>query len=283
MPSRSWAARATTSSIGGNLSSTITGGSGNDSIFGGNGNDIIYGGTGNTTITAGTGNDSITGGSGNDIIYGGPGDNTISGGTGNVTISGGGGNDVLSGGGFDSWLMFYGSKNMTLTNTTFSTSGGGLPASVSTISGFQNAILAAGTGDFTLDASGFSGSAILQGGTGDDTLIGSSGPDTLEGGAGNDSLVGGGGGDTFAFNSYSSGSQTIFEPPGRAAVAGLDFSQAPAGISINLSQSGPQAVMPATLNDGALDLDPGRPARQSTTCWAARTTIRSSATPTTTP
>ncbi len=87
-------------------------------------------------------------------------------------------------------------------------------------------------------------------------MIGASGPDTLEGGAGNDSLVGGGGGDTFAFNSGSSGSQTIFEPvePPGSPVAGLDFSQAPAGISINLSQSGPQAVMPATLNDGTLTL-----------------------------
>ncbi len=162
----------------------------------------------------------------------------------------------MTGGGFDSWLMFYGSTNMTLTNTTFSTSGGSVGASVSTISGFQNAILAAGPGDFTIDASGFAGGAILQGGTGNDTLIGASGPDTLEGGAGNDSLVGGGGGDTFAFDDYSSGSQTIVEPvePAGHPVAGLDFSQAPAGISINLSQSTPQGVMPATLNGGALTL-----------------------------
>ena len=87
-------------------------------------------------------------------------------------------------------------------------------------------------------------------------MIGSQGPDTLQGGSGNDSLVGGGGGDTFAFNDTSSGSQTIFEPigPPNSPVAGLDFSQAPAGISINLSQSGPQAVMPATLGDGSLTL-----------------------------
>ena len=255
---------------GGTLSSTLTGGSGNDSIFGGNGNDIIYGGQGNTTITGGTGNESITGGSGNDIIYGGPGGNTISGGGGNVTIVGGvgydstlggatsdtifssNGNDILTGSGFDSWLMDFGSQNMTLTDASLKTFGGGLPGSFSTISGFQHVLLAAGTGAFTLDASGFSGSAILQGGTGDDTLIGSRGPDTLEGGTGNDSLVGGGAGDTFAFNSSSSGSQSIDEPAG--GVAGLDFSQAPAGISINLSLSGPQAVMPASLFDGPLTL-----------------------------
>ena len=160
--------------------------------MGGYGNDSIYGGSGDNTIAAGTGDDSITGGSGNDIIYGGAGDSMIAAGTGNATITAGGGSDVLSGGGFDSWLMFYGSTNMTLSNTSFSTSGGSLPASVSKISGFQHAILAAGPGDFTLDASGFSGSAILQGGTGNDTLIGAHGPDTLVGGSGNDSLAGGG-------------------------------------------------------------------------------------------
>jgi Ca2+-binding RTX toxin-like protein len=242
--------------ISGNLSSTIYGGSGDDLIVGGYGNDIITGGSGNSMIYAGTGNDSIVGGSGDNLIYGGTGDSTISAGTGNATISGGGGNDKLIGGGFDSWLMFYGSTNMTLTNTTFTTSGGTVPASASTISGFQHAILAAGTGDFTLDASGFSGGVILQGGIGNDTLIGAAGPDTLQGGAGNDSLVGGGAGDTFAFNSGSSGSQTIVEPlePPGSPVAGLDFSQAPAGITINLSQSGPQAVMPATQSDGALSL-----------------------------
>ena len=132
-----------------------------------------------------------------------------------------------------------------------------MPSSNSTFSGFQNVLLAAGTGNFTLDASGFSGGAFLQGGIGNDTLIGASGPDTLVGGTGNDSLVGGGANDTFAFNSYSSGSQTINEPQD-GGVAGLDFSQAPAGISINLSESGPQAVMPATQSDGRSDLDPGR-------------------------
>jgi Ca2+-binding RTX toxin-like protein len=239
--------------IAGNLSSTITGGSGDDLIFGSGGGDMLFGGTGDSTIVGGTGNDSIMGGSGDDVIYGGTGDSTIAAGTGNSTISGGQGNDVLTGGGTGSWLMFYGSANMTLTDTTFSTSGGSLPATFSTISGFQNAILAAGTGDFTLDASAFAGSVILQGGTGNDTLIGAKGPDTLEGGAGNDSLVGGGAGDTFAFNSSSSGSQMIDEPSDGAG-SWLDFSQAPAGISINLSQSGAQSVMPATQSDGPLSL-----------------------------
>ena len=245
--------------IAGNLSSTITGGSGDDWIVGSGGEDIIYGGTGDSTIWAGTGNDSILGGSGDDVIYGGPGDSTISGGMGNATISGGGGDDVLTGGGPDSWLMFYGSTNMTLTNTAFTTSGGSVPDSVSTISGFEHAILAAGSGDFTLNASTFSGGGVmLLGGTGNDTLMGTSRPDTLLGGAGNDSLVGGGGGDTFAWNARSSGSQTVVEQPG-TGTSELDFSQAPVGISINLSQAGSQTVMPAPPGAAALELTLANP------------------------
>ena len=110
------------------------------------------------------------GGSGNDIIYGGTGDDTIDGGTGNATISGGGGNDAITAGGFDSWLAVYGSMNMTLSDKSLTTSGGPSPDTVSLISGFEHAILAAGTGDFTLDASGFSGAVLLLGGTGNDTL-----------------------------------------------------------------------------------------------------------------
>ena len=132
-----------------------------------------------------------------------------------------------------------------LTDTTFSISGGGLPSSVSTVTGFEHAILAAGTGDFTLDASGFAGGVFLQGGTGDDTLIGSSGPDTLVGGAGIDSLVGGGGNDTFASRAdraaaRPSTSRKAPEKPGST-------SPSPAGVSVNLSLSGPQSVIPGTL------------------------------------
>ncbi len=232
---------------GGAGDNTITGGSGDDYINGGKADDVINGGSGNSTISAGDGNDSITGGSGNDIIYGGPGNDTIDGGTGNATIAAGTGFDsITAGGGFDSWFGFFGANNMTLTDTMFSAYGGTGQAIDDPISGFQNAVLAAGDGDFALDASGFSGGTLLIAGTGNDTLMGSSSDDTLVSGAGNDSLVGGGGNDTFAFNSGSSGSQTIDEASDTAN-AWLDFSQAPAGVNINLSQSGPQAVIPGTL------------------------------------
>jgi hypothetical protein len=68
----------------------------------------------------------------------------------------------------------------------------------------------------------------------------------LVGGAGNDSLVGGRGTVTFALNGGSSGSQTMFEPA-ETNVATLDFSGTPAGVSVNLAQTGPQAVVPGAL------------------------------------
>ena len=160
---------------------------------------------------------------------------------------------MLSAGGYDSWLMYYSSQNMTLTNTTFSTSGGGFPAAVSTISGFAHAILAAGPGDFTLDASSFSGGVLLLGGTGNDTLIGTDGDDTLAGGAGNDSLVGGGGNDTFAFNGGSSGSQTVDEPEGTGNAGARLLERARGPISIDLGQTGPQVVIAGTLDSDSSD------------------------------
>ena len=80
---------------------------------------------------------------------------------------------------------------------------------------------------------------IASGGTGNDTLIGTSGRRHAGRGAGNDSLVGGGGDDTFAFNSGSSGSQTVVEPPDQRGTAGLDFSQAPAGSRSISARPGP--------------------------------------------
>jgi Ca2+-binding RTX toxin-like protein len=54
---------------------------------------------------------------------------------------------------------------------------------------FEQALLSGGTGNDTLDASGFSGSVTLRGLGGDDTLIGAGGDDTLDGGDGIDTVV----------------------------------------------------------------------------------------------
>ena len=254
--------------VGGTGNNVIFGGTGRTSIQGGLGDDVIFGesaettidgGTGDDTIYAGPGAESITGGYGNDLIYGGTGDAVLDAGTGDSTIIAGTGDDVITSGGPDSWLMDFATSSVTLTNTTLTAASG----AVSTISGFRNAVLSAGNGNMVLDASQFAGNTLLMGGTGDDTLIGSQRNDTLVAGYGDDSLEGGGGNDTFKFVGQSgidpqnpgaadtfaaagsAGSVVIDEPQG-TNIATLDFSQASAGISINLSQTGPQSVIPAS-------------------------------------
>ncbi len=245
---------------GGTGQTSIQGGSGDDTIFGESADTTIDGGTGDDTIYAGPGDESITGGYGNDLIYGGTGDAVINAGTGDSSIVAGTGDDTITAGGPDSWIMDYATSSVTLTDTTLTAASG----AVSTISGFQNALLSAGDGDVVLDASQFSGNTLLMGGTGFDTLIGSQSNDTLVAGYGDDSLVGGGGNDTFQFvgqsgidpqnpgaadtfaSAGSAGNVFIDEPRG-TNIATLDFSQASAGISIDLGQTGPQTVITGVL------------------------------------
>ena len=260
---------------GGSLSSTLSGGSGNDSIFGGNGDDIIYGGTGDSTIsavpattrsraarammlsTAGLETTPFRAAAATSRSWAawamtrtGRRDATRSSEQWQRRARGGRLRFVADG----FWLAELDGQRLDPHDHRRGLARVGLDDQrlPERASGGRH-------GELHARRLGLLGRSFLQGGTGTDTLIGARGPDTLVGGTGNDSLVGGGANDTFAFNSDSSGSQTIDEPQD-GGVAGLDFSQAPAGISINLGESGPQAVMPATLGDGA-DPDPGRPAR----------------------
>ncbi len=244
--------------FGGTGPTSIEAGSGDDVIFGESADTTIDGGTGDDTIYAGPGAESITGGYGNDLIYAGTGDAVIDAGTGDSSVVAGTGDDTITAAGPDSWIIDYAASSVTLTDTTLTAASG----AVSSISGFRDALLSAGDGDMVLDASQFSGNTLLMGGTGNDTLIGSHGNDTLVAGYGDDSLVGGGGNDTFQFvgqsgidpqnpgaadtfaSAGSAGSVYIDEPQG-TNIATLDFSQASAGISIDLGQTGPQTVIQA--------------------------------------
>jgi Ca2+-binding RTX toxin-like protein len=96
----------------------------------------------------------------------------------------------MGGGGVDT-VSVDKDANMTLTDTTLTASDG---LSVVLV-GISRGDLAGGAGDNVLDASAFSGSVLLDGDAGNDTLIGGPGNDQLIGGAGNDILVGNGGDD----------------------------------------------------------------------------------------
>ena len=130
---------------------------------------------------------------------------TVDGGDGMIDIAGSDDDDTLN---LD-WASLLGGKtinftglgtdtlsvlsdsDISLTNSQLTVNGLGY-----TVSGFDAAHLTGGAGDNTLDASGFSGSARLEGAGGHDTLIGGSGDDVLLGGAGDDTLISGGGTDS---------------------------------------------------------------------------------------
>ena len=153
-------------------------------------------------------------------IAGGPGDNTFdvtAWKSGTVTVDGASESSADT-------IRIAGSGDFTVTDTAVIVGGG---TGTITLANIEVADLTGGPGDDTLDASGFSGGAVLRGGegndtliagpagsflfgeAGDDTLIGGSGndllygregDDTLEGHAGNDTLLGGLGDDTFLFD-----------------------------------------------------------------------------------
>jgi Ca2+-binding RTX toxin-like protein len=84
----------------------------------------------------------------------------------------------------------------------------------------------------------------------DDTLDGGAGNDKLEGGRGNDRLIGGTGNDTFVFNfdgTESLGSDTVEEGAAQD-VDELTFRSPPGAMTLDLSLTTQQAVVPGKLN-----------------------------------
>ena len=220
---------------GGNGNDTINAGDGNDTITGGVGNDSIDGEggidlqvettAGSVLVTAiqiqggnplGTdkyfnlesmqftgnagankfdtrlfsGNVTLLGGGGNDTLCTGGGNDSLAGEGGNDFLTGGAGDDTLDGGDGGDRLIEAANNDWTLTNSALTGLG------TDTISFFEQASLTGGAGGNTLNATGYTGNATLDGATGDDTILGGSGASSLVGNDGNDSLVGGIGADT---------------------------------------------------------------------------------------
>ncbi len=215
--------------IGGSLGDSLFGGAGSDTITGSGDDDAIDGGAGTDTIIesgdsftltnsklVGFGTDSLasieraelsgnafndvidaSGFSGNATLVGGDGNDTLIGGAGDDTLSGGLGNDTLDGRGGSDTVSESGNIDFRLTNTSLielSQTGYGqdqlLRIEVGRLSG--------GTRGVVLDASTFSGTAILQASSsGNSILRGGSGNDTLRGGLGSAEMSGGAGNDAF--------------------------------------------------------------------------------------
>lgn len=214
------------SGLGGN--DLLRGGDGKDVIKGGNGDDVFDGGlgadwgdysgvSGSTGVTVdlfsgsatGQGTDTLVNvaaviGSVNaDTITGSAEDNTIDGGPGDDILNGGGGNDTAD-------------YSDAIKGVTVNLAGQGQPQAtgqgVDTLTAFEH-LTGSDHGDRFI---GDGGANRLDGGDGGDTLAGAGGDDRLVGGPGDDVLDGGEGSDVG------------------------DYTQAPGGVTVNLSVAAPQ-------------------------------------------
>ncbi len=208
------------------LPMTIAGGAGDDSLTTGSGDDVLVGESGNDDLDAGAGADLVGGGAGDDEVFGRGGADTLLGSDGNDTLAGGGGPDSLNGGGGDDTLrgnsghdvltgssgndrMLGGFGIDTLQETTDSET---VTASKRMIVGLGSSSLdtevlrpdierisiTGGDSDNRFDFSKSDRELILNGGSGNDTILGGSGDDALTGASGDDVLIGSGGNDALS-------------------------------------------------------------------------------------
>ena len=166
-----------------------------------NGITSIDAGSGNDTVIGSASADTIIGGSGNDVLQGGFGDDLFRVGTsaGTDSFDGGAGTDTI----------IASAANVSLTVTGVSLTG----IEAINSGGFSGLKLVGTSSANMLDFSGLTltGVSLINGGSGNDTIVGSSGADVIEGNSGRDILTGGLGADVFDFNltSHSRGSTSI--------------------------------------------------------------------------
>ncbi len=194
--------------MGGSGNETLDGGDDDDVMLGSAGNDSIAGGTGIDTIdyTASTGAVSINlqteraqdGFGGTDTVTGievvntGTFDDTIVGGTGAETVNAGGGNDSVVGSAGDDRLVGGGGTNtLDYTASTAAVTvnlaterANGTEIGSDTITGF--AVVNTGSGGDSIV--GGAGAETVNAGGGDDVVAGSAGDDSLVGGDGTNTL-----------------------------------------------------------------------------------------------
>ena len=152
-----------------------------ENATGGSGNDQLYGNAEANTLDGLGGNDTLLGAGGSDILRGGDGDDVLVGGAGGDSLQGGAGTDRVSYSDQTANLVIY---------LTGQTNSGG-----DALGDFFNSIENAtgGQGNDTITGNGDAN--LIDGLTGNDTLLGGGGNDTLRGGDGNDVVIGGAGAD----------------------------------------------------------------------------------------
>ncbi len=244
-------------------SDSLYGDDGQDTISAGGAEDTVSGGNGADSITGGNGDDFLVGDDGSDILLGDDGNDSVDGDFANDTIQGGGGNDYLLGGAGNDLVDYsYVPSHGVTVDLVQETALGG---SEDTVIGFENIggtnfddslagdsatnWLFGSAGNDTLDGRG--GDDSLDGGNNGDVLLGGEGADTAVGGDGDDSLSGGSGDDELR---GGNGSDTLIGGLGNDTLIGGDgadwasFSDATAGVLLNLSGSSPSAISGAEVD-----------------------------------
>ncbi|MBU0639840.1 MAG: hypothetical protein KKB50_13310, partial [Planctomycetes bacterium] len=249
--------------IGGVGNDVMDAGSGDDTLSGGEGNDQLLGGAGNDVMDAGSGDDTLSGGEGNDQLIGGAGNDVMDAGSGDDRLAGGAGDDILDGGtGTDTadYSDAAAAVDANLQTGVADGEGHDTLSNIENLTGSSyddtltgndgNNVIEGGAGSDTIaggagidDLIGGSGDDIIDGGTGNDTLSGGEGSDQLAGGEGSDQLNGGTGNDSL---SGGAGDDTLVGGTGDDTLDGgvghdvADYSHATSGITVDLTETGPQ-------------------------------------------
>ncbi len=163
---------------------TVLGDVGNDNVITGAGADTVLGGAGNDTFDTGADNDTVDGGTGNDTITTGDGDDTI------VMGDGFGSDSVTGGEGAETTGDTIDATGMTGdVNVQLNGDGQGYVFAGSDFTSFdeiENINL--GSGDDSVNALSFGGTANIDTGAGNDSYSAGAGNDTANMGTGNDTV-----------------------------------------------------------------------------------------------
>jgi Ca2+-binding RTX toxin-like protein len=146
-----------------------------EDVIGSDGADIIIGSTAGNELTGGLGNDKLYGGGGSDILFAGTGDDTVDAGDGDDIIIGGdgAGNDKYIGGAGTDTVKYTSATaaiTVDLVKGTATSAAGKDAAKIGTdtLSGIENVI----AGNYNDIVKGNTGSNVLNGGLGSDSLYG---------------------------------------------------------------------------------------------------------------
>ncbi|HWH44203.1 MAG TPA: calcium-binding protein [Thermoleophilaceae bacterium] len=185
---------------------------------------------------------TLAGGAGADTLRGGSSSDSLAGGAGNDALTGNGGTDSLAGGGDSDKVVQAGDTSFTLSDSSLAAAGGGFATdSLATI---EAAEISGGAGANTLDASGFTGTAALDGAGGDDSLTGGTGDDSLTGGAGTDRV-----------SASGPGSMTLTGTSLDATAAGVGTDSLSGVESASLTAGAGADTLDASGFTGSADLD----------------------------